>query len=169
MTKKNPVKYAENDLGVHQPWEEAQNRLSLYGIASDAIAEHKRELRTLKAQIEDAKHNVRTVAPSEVDFWDSMSQKDRDQAIKDKIADSDYITELEKRVREHQASLDTAESEARHHELGLKVLSSRMTELGGLLSFYAEVKRAETDAPVYIHEVSPQVDGSTSPTQTTGE
>lgn len=144
----NPVTYAEQELGVHIPWQEAQDRLASHENATNTVTHFKNLLRMSKDYLEDAKREARAEAPSQIQFFDSLSVKERDQAVRDFIANSPKVTSVEQDIRSFQGDLDRAEGELKHHELGLKVLSSRMTELGGLLHFYAEVKRAETEESV---------------------
>ena len=158
MTDKNPVKYAEDVLGVHVPWVEAQERLAAHAEVSKNVTFAKSELRILRASLEMHKANARTLAPS-MQGWPEKV-KEQEQFIRDVVTRDNQVVYFETQIIVHQNKLDEAEADERHHRLGLEVLSSRMTELGGLLHFYAEVKRAETEA---------QVHGSTSPTQETQE
>lgn len=160
VTKQNPVTYAEETLGVHVPWAEAQDRLALHANATARVASAKTELRILRASLDMHKMNARNLAPS-MENWPEKV-KDQEQFVRDVVARDTQVQYFETQIVVQHNNLDEAESDERHHRLGLEVLSSRMTELGGLLHFYAEVKRAETEMPVYVHETS-------GPIQTTQE
>lgn len=138
MTDKNPVKYAENTLGVHMPWEQAsavlkkieQHRLQLVHLRSI--------MRHTKGVIEDRKLSILNEAPSRSD-WPS-SHTAQQSALKVLYQTDSGIIELNDEVERIQNKIEESEAEIKHGELELQVLIARMNELGGLLQFYAACK-----------------------------
>lgn len=152
---RNPVKYAEEHLDVHGPWKEAQFRLHEHFEASARVTATKSLIREHKRSIEDLKHEITALAPS-LEGWPDkiMAQKD---FIKLQIAESAEIQKHESTLASYQSEMEDAIAEARHHELGIGVLSARLVELGGLLHFYAESKHAETARHMSNTSASPHV------------
>lgn len=160
MTSKNPVKYAEDVLGVHLPWEEVQDRLSRHAAASQQADETAIQLRATRRNLEDRKRHITAEAPSFSDWPDKVTPQR--EYLKRLIDNDAECLKLERSIEELQAAHDEYKSTARHHELGINALSARMTELGGLLTFYAEVKRAETTSPVSYIRPASSTQGETS-------
>lgn len=140
-TKINPVEYAEKVLGVHLPWDEAQQRLEQHALAQDRMTMLRSNLRGLKNDLEAHKIELLNQGAA---MWPNDSVTARREKTKSLIASDGEHTRLEEAITECQFDLESAEADVRHHELGLHVLTARMTELGGLLNFYAEVKREIT-------------------------
>lgn len=142
MTKQNPVKYAEEVLGVHVPWEEVQNRIQAHAAASRQADQTAIQLRSTRRELEDRKREITNLAPQSFNWPDKVTPQK--EFIKRAIDNDEECLRMERSIEELQAAHDEYKSTARHHELGINALSARMTELGGLLTFYSEVKRAET-------------------------
>lgn len=155
LSKLNPVQYAEQVLDVHGPWVEAQDRLKLHAEASESVDQFKREMRARKRLIDDRKLELASAAPLMPGWPDKGVTAQRD-FIKQVVADDDKLRELEASVAECQSAIEEAQSQVRHHELGIGFLTARLTELGGLLHFYAEAKAAETQTSVH-KSISQQV------------
>jgi hypothetical protein len=129
------VTYAEQTLGVHEVYSEAQQRLAVHKLASDQVVGCNRDLRVLHEALEMELLRVATdhapnipMGATKTDARESTKQAQNQdikvQAIRQEIA----------RLESDRAS---AEADLKHHALGIQVLTARMTELGGLLSFYS--------------------------------
>lgn len=138
------VEYAEKQLDVHGPWIEAQRRLDLHSQASENVRLAKDEIRALKQSLSDRQFEVTTEAPSTPGYPNAVQA--RKDFIKLMIAGDPTCNRIEREINHLQSVLDDYQSEVRHHDLGLSVLTARMNELSGLLSFYAAAKLAQTAA-----------------------
>lgn len=138
----NPVQYAEQVLAVHVPWEEAQRHLDLHADASEHVDLTRREIRAVKANIEDRKAEVTAEAPSTRGYPEGVQA--RRDFTKLLLASDDKLTSMEKHLDNLHSMLDDYQSAVKHHELALYAVTARMNELGGLLQFYSVAKAAET-------------------------
>ena len=119
-------------------------------------------LREKRRNLDDRKRYLTDGAPSYFDWPDKIGAQK--EFVKKVIDNDNEVSNLEIEIDELQGDVDGLKSAIRHHELGINALAARMTELGGLLHFYAEVKRAETSPTSITSPASP-----VSPTQETGE
>ena len=131
---KNPVKYAEDTLGVHAVWDEAQDRLELHRSNSVERSKTHTELRTLRRQIADREMDLTAEAPT---LWPDANSTERGRLLKVHIQHDSAIQDMRSHEDDLQATLDLLDAEIRHDEMGLRVLAARMAELGGLLQFYS--------------------------------
>lgn len=99
-------------------------------------------MREQKSKLSDRKLEVAAEMPSR-DGYAAMKVTDQREALKRALADDPTCNEVETKIEELQSEVDIKSAELKHHELGLSVLSARMHELGGLLSFYSAAKQAE--------------------------
>lgn len=99
-------------------------------------------------------------APSTVPNFTDYNTTQRREAIKILVGGDEKIAEIEVDLSECQSVLDEANANLDHHKLGIGALTARMTELGGLLHFYAEAKHAQT-----AQRSNPQVDTPESESQ----
>lgn len=152
--RQNAVQYAEQTLGVHVPWEDAQRALASHQEHSDKSDELRRSIRGFKQAIDDRKMVIATEAPSHKDWPDGV-QKQRD-FTKVLYAMDENLGDLESSLDAAQADLDHSENARKHQEQVLYAVTARMNELGGLLHFYAAAKDAENRAPIYEVSVEPR-------------
>ncbi len=146
--RRSAVEYAEQVLDVHAPWKEAQERLDYHDTALNEVDRLKGEIRLLKQRIEDRKMEIATEAPSTQGYPEGVQA--RRDFVKLLQANDTALSELEEQIVQAEHDRDEWQSTAKHHELGLHVLTARMNGLGGLLQFYAVAKQAETA------QISPQ-------------
>lgn len=143
----NPVEYAEETLGVHSVYEEAERRYQLHAEASDALDRTSDEIRSVRASIE----------ASEIELISDLRGSEEAKGMS-KTAFGDYLKEKLKedadlRVwRIRLADLEGVRAEferaLKHHQLGIHLATARMEELGGLLEFYAAVKLVNNQTTV---------------------
>lgn len=152
----NPVRYAEETLDVHGPWTEAQERLAQHSDASVVATKAKGDIRTFRMQLKDRAAVIAADAPSQSGYPSGVQA--RREFIKLLISVDTETESLEDRIAECQATLEDAQADLKHHELGLHVLTARMTELGGLLQFYAVAKTTQISQSVDM-STRPQVEG----------
>jgi hypothetical protein len=134
------VRYAEEELGVHDIWKEARNDLTEYRTATESLAKALSARRSVEDQIQDAEgmliSDKRGKHPdmSEAAFSRQLSTwKRQDQVLsglRDKLADSHAL------VQGLQFEVDILKASVR-------LKSARLEELGGYLNYLAAVKQAE--------------------------
>lgn len=132
--KKKAVAYAEDTLQVHEAW-------ATYGAELTALEEAQASLRrattlarALRSQIEDRDYDVGVEVRAE---HSKLSQAAFDRHHKDAIHVDPAARELRAKLVAAQTDIDLAEHEVKVLEHSLRGLQARMSELGGLLTFYA--------------------------------
>lgn len=130
----NPITYAEGVLGVHSVWTEAESRLTAHG---SAVLHRADLLALLRGNRADQADREATLLAEVTGKYAEQSDTARNRILKTVVHDDDAHRRLREGERELQAALDDVEANISHHEKGLSVLSARMVELGGLLTFYA--------------------------------
>jgi hypothetical protein len=134
----NPVDYAEQTLGVHTVYEEAQKRLDLHGQLTGQIA-------ALNAAIRADKDNLAaresTLVAEHGAHTAGMSKTAAKEYMKAIIESDPEVERIRDRLAEHESDRAVMDADLRHHAAGLQMLTARMHELGGLLEFYAAAKR----------------------------
>ena len=140
MADKNPVAYAEQTLGVHKLWEDAQERFEKY---EEALL-HKANLQTGLRKLRDVQANREMEILQEGKAkYAEISATAFDKIYKTLIHEDSDHRELRENERSCQCDLDIVEAEISAHEYQLKLMNSRLQELGGLLNFYASAKRGQ--------------------------
>lgn len=143
VTAKNPVTYAEDTLGVHHVWDEAQTRLREHDTAKGAYLAAHAAIRAAELLMADREAEI---VNEERGKHPDMKITEFKLHVKTVSQTDPIYAEHEEIVHAQKAVKETMEQEMRHHELGVRAATARMTELGGLLEFYAASKRAATAA-----------------------
>lgn len=133
----NPVSYAEDVLGVHAVWVEADERLAAHGKLVRERADLHKQIRTIKTRIVDRETDLTVDAPS---AFPDASATERTRLLKVAFHKDAALQDMRAEEDDLQATLDMIDADVRHHETGLRVLSARMEELAGLLHFYASAR-----------------------------
>lgn len=133
----NAVSYAEETLGVHKVWEEAQERLGLHSLAKSEYLEALKAIRSYESGMAD---RVATLVAEQRGLNPDMKVTAFREHMKAVEADDEAMKVFHTSLALAKDERDEAEQEMRHHELGLRALTARMTELAGLLEFYAAAK-----------------------------
>lgn len=136
----NFVQYAEDKLGVHAPWDDAQRFITQHEEATTKLKELRPQIRSLKIQIDDRKLEIVTGAAGS---WNDVAATVRKERIKGLVDNDPDLRELEGELFDAQQALDHAEADIKHAEVVLHAVTARMIELGGLLTFYAINKSRE--------------------------
>lgn len=143
-SRTNPVHYAETTLGVHRVYEEAQKSLTKLGEASSELADasaQRRSLGEMQTEKEAELISAERAANPE------MSATAFDAHIRQMFRAHPDMRKIRYLVGEAQNRVDAATAALRVHEAAVRTHSARMTELGGLLSFYAAAKSASRIPP----------------------
>lgn len=144
MSKKDPVHYAEDDLGVHNIYDEARAHFDDHSYYTKQVESLNLQIRDIKTQIEDREREV-------------VSDERAKQLDLSKTAFGEHLKEVlkaDESLRAMRGDLSALEAERSNCELNLKNLSlgiqlrsARMEELGGLLYFYAVCKGVAASGP----------------------
>ena len=134
----DPVAYAEKTLGVHEPWEEAQLRVTQHDQALEVFNSCKAHLRDIHERMADREQQVLADGRAK---YQELSATAFGPVAKGLLQNDPELKELRAEERSLQFQQDEAEASVKHHALGLQVLAARMTALGGLLNFYAAAKQ----------------------------
>lgn len=139
MAKQNPVEYAEGTLGVHQVWDEANDRLVAHEVVKDRYLASLSGIRYVEQQIATREGEIVAEQRGEHPDMKIMEFKQHIAAV---MATDEKAVELNTSLAEEKDIRDAAKADMQHHELGLQALTARMNELAGLLEFYAAAKQA---------------------------
>jgi hypothetical protein len=134
----NAVQYAEDVLEVHKVWQQAQERFDQYTSALGDRAKLQSDLRKIRASLSDREAIL--IQEGRIKYAE-LSATAFDKVYRTLVHDDSDHRELREHERERQCDLDLVEADISAHEYQLKLFTSRMNELGGLLEFYAAAKR----------------------------
>lgn len=144
MTKVDPVTYAENTLGVHRVFEEAERRFALHAEASENVTRTQDEIRALKAQVEEREIEI---VSDERAKEHGLSKTAFGDHLKEVLREDPDLRALRSKISNLEGMRNDYEQQVKHHQLGVQLASARMQELEGLLSFYAACKLANAVHP----------------------
>ena len=137
--KKNPVEYAEVELGVHEVWEQASHRLEQHEDAKDLYLTSLRQVRNIKADIRSAEMDL---ASDERGKFPEMKVTPFRDHMKAAYESDERLSSLRADLAAAESSRDEAKADMDHHSLGVHAMTARMHELAGLLQFYSAAKLA---------------------------
>lgn len=129
--------YAENGLKVHEVYNEAIELL-----------ERQRESLSKQLKARDAKREVETqIADREMELTldeagkhESMSVAAMERHMKAVLHNDLLLGQLRAKLREVGSELDLAESSLKFIDSSIKVITARITELGGYLNYLAAAR-----------------------------
>lgn len=131
---KNPVEYAEVELGVHSTWTDATARLDALQQALQTEHEAAQAIKQTKDKLADREREIVTQTRGGFHELSDTAWKTK---LKELVHDDPASKELRDSLRSHEASHDQAGADVRYHTQGVQLYTARITELGGLLNFYA--------------------------------
>jgi hypothetical protein len=154
----NAVQYAENDLGVHSVYEEAERRLNAHDAATDVLAEALHQIRLLRSEIAAMERDIVSYAAT-LPEYSSLSKTAFRDAMKDAVKGNERMIDLQQKLSDAEQARDDAEIDVKHHALAVGLATARLNELGGLLQFYAASKLVQLqDSQPQVTHVSGQGD-----------
>lgn len=130
----NPVVYAEKSLNVHGVFEDATASLIAHGELVDQAGVLRQQIRNVAAQLEDREALIASELRAK---YHEMSENALGPVVKRAVHDDAEHTVLRQEERDLRNTLDSVDAQLGHEEKVLGVLTARMNELGGLLTFYA--------------------------------
>lgn len=134
----NPVTYAEDTLGVHDVWTDAQRRLEQHAAAVAERAALTTAIRRLKVRITDREAELTSDLTAV--HADVKTVTERNKLVKEGIQKDPQVQDMKSELDDLEATRDMVSADIARHEQGCHVLAARMTELGGLLNFYAAAR-----------------------------
>lgn len=133
--------YAENELGVHQVFEDAQHlAANLDKLLGDLDKAHDTK-RALQSAIEDRGYELLSVERGK---HHDMSATALDQHMKQVRYRDDAMKQYRSQLDAVTGEIQGLEYDAEMLRLQTKILTARMQELGGYLHYLAAVKEADT-------------------------
>lgn len=139
----NPVEYAEQELGVHTVYEELEAALLIHEECSGRVSACRVQIRRIEAEIADKEAEILDQVWAD---HSGESGAEKERIYKRKVSNSSTIRRLKADVRDHEDELEREKAAQHHASLKCAALSARLTELGGLLTFYAAAKLAAAAA-----------------------
>ncbi len=137
MAAKNPVTYAEVELGVHATYERAQVAAENRDRASRILGDLQSKRREAQEKLDEAEM---LIASSVYGDPTLTSQAARDKALKVAIAGDTECRDLRSDVASLSDAISDAERDIRAQELQIKIESARMVELGGYFQYLSVAK-----------------------------
>jgi len=145
VTRQTPVDYAEGTLGVHDVYEQAQEAHTALRSALDTYAAEAKRIRQANDGVEQREHDLAAELRGETP---DMSQEALKRALKDAHRTDETLVSMRKVLHDAQGKQEDAHAAIESNKYRLRVLSARMNELGGLLSFFASAKNAAAQRSV---------------------
>jgi predicted nucleic acid-binding Zn-ribbon protein len=136
--------YAEDTLGVHDVYEQAQEAHGSLESALDAYAAQASIIRSTHDAIEQREYELASALKA---YDPSMSQEALKRALRDAQRTDDELVSLRIALHSAQAEQEKAHALVETNKYRLRYLSARLNELGGLLAYYASVKMGSRPSP----------------------
>lgn len=137
----NPIKYAEQELGVHQAYERAQAARQRFAKFAVTLNEANTAIRHIHEMMDDREQELvaeqRAANPE-------MSATAFKEHMKEVVHADESMKDFRKDLMDKQDSRDAAEISVEAAKYAMRVEAARLNELGGLLNFYAATKYATT-------------------------
>lgn len=135
------LEYAEDRLGVHKVFEEAQ-------VLAARLAELRESVVTMradKARAEDAYQTAEYafVSDQRAQLFE-MSQTAFDKAIKAAVHNEPSLRALRADLAQRSTNLEMQEAAVSRARVDIEIATARMAELGGYFAYLAALKNAET-------------------------
>lgn len=136
---KNAVQYAEEDLAVHEVWDEAQQRLAQHDAAKEAYL---LSLRTIRDCRDSLRSREMFIISEERGKFPDMKPTPFREHVKEQFEADDNHAQFRESLAEAESMKEQAKADMDHHALGVQATTARMSELAGLLHFYSAAKAA---------------------------
>jgi len=137
------LRYAEDSLGVHKVYEEAQVAAARLAEAREAVVKARHEKQKAEGEYTDAEYEFVTAQRSQLG---EMSQTAFDKAIKVAINKEPGLRAMRGDLAQRSTNLEFLEASVSRLRVDVEIATSRMNQLGGYLAYLAAVKTAETAA-----------------------
>lgn len=136
-TAAKSLAYAENELGVHEVFEEAEKARAKLDATYSELSEKRDYRRELEAKLDDL---MMIVAEDERGKHPDMSQAQMDKHVKIAYSKSVPIVDTRNMLRQLTNDIEGLEYDESYLKHKTSILTARMTQLGGYLNFLAVIK-----------------------------
>lgn len=137
---KNPVKYAEEDLGVHTTYQELLDLEVALRASHEKLRTYLTAKRALVTSVIDREMEVTSDERGRVD----ISQTAFDKHIKSVLNGEPALRALKEQLAVAERAIDETEHSIREIELQMKNRQARLRQLGGYLEYLATAKQAQS-------------------------
>jgi hypothetical protein len=134
------LNYAENDLGVHAAYEEANKAKATLEADLDLLAQARSGKRELEQKIADREMEL---VIDETSKHPSMSVAAMERHLKVVVHTDEPMRSLKQGLSNQALALDLAESRVKSSDAAVRIAVARLSELGGYLTYLAAIKSAQ--------------------------
>ena len=127
---KDPIAYAEDTLGVHEVYAEANRRYEAHAEVSERLDLTAHEIKALKRNIEDREIEVTS---GERAKEHGLSKTAFGEHLKEVLREDEQLRGMRNQLSHLEALRNGDEITLRHHALGVQLAAARMNELEGLV------------------------------------
>ena len=160
------LQYAEQKLGVHKVYEDAQEALA--GL-DDMLASLDVALDNRRASDDDIMAREMDLTIQERGKHPDHSEAALARHIKEVHHKDETLRDLRYKRRNQHATVSGLELDIEHRKYKIKVLVARMEQLGGYFNFLAAVKNAEPQPVQYAEASTSSTTATGGETEKTGE
>jgi hypothetical protein len=140
-TGRQALEYAEQQVGVHKVWEEAQVHAAYLSELRTQLA----HMRHAKAVHEDAYQTAEYefITDTRAQLAE-MSQTAFDKAIKAAVHKEPSLRSMRADLARESLNIELTEANVARARVDIEIATARLTELGGYFAYLAAIKEAET-------------------------
>lgn len=134
------LRYAEDNLGVHQVWLDAQAAREKLDSLLTLLSESRDHKRDLELQLHDREMQV---ASDEYGKHPDMAQTRMDKHLKQALSQDAGWRAFRAEISRMTGEIEGLEYDKAVIETDIKIAVARLQELGGYLQFLAAIKQAD--------------------------
>ncbi len=142
-----PVEWVQKDLGAQEVWQKYEDSVKRLTEASGHKVVLTGQLRLAQARLDEAEELVVGRVTAELSKGAKPpTQAAIDRAVKTAVASDEACGMFRKDILDIRLKLDAADSHVESLKIEVRSYSTRLSQLGAELRFYAACKEAETEA-----------------------
>lgn len=138
----NSVQYAEQHLQVNSVYTEALTLEAEYGELVEKVKVINDLLREVEDNLEERERSIAATLMADKDYV-QLSKTALREAIKHDIDNNEEVIDLRRQIAVLKGDRASFEYDMKIRTQGIALRVARMTELGGLLNFYAAAKASQ--------------------------
>ena len=140
MSGLKALKYAEDNLGVHRVWLDAQAAREKLDALLTELSEARDTKRELELQLHDREMQV---AAAEYGKHPDMAQTRMDKHLKQALSQDAGWRELRNAISKMTGEIEGLDYDRLITDADIKIAVARLQELGGYFTYLAAIKQAE--------------------------